>query len=327
MNFIKLHKNKILKGLLLLFLVAMLVFPSAAFNGARTGLLLWFHNVLPNLLPFIIVSNLMIRLNITKQISKVFHPLLGRLFHISNEGCYPIVIGFLSGIPMGAKSSSDLLSDNRIGPKEGQFLCNLCNNASPMFIIGYIALSQLQLPKIKYALFLIIYGSAILGAFIVRFFYDRLTKKDLHNLPEIRIVKKQVNKLPSRFSFDLLDGSIMNGFEIVTRIGGYIILFSILAQIIREIGPNTGFFKAFIMGICEITTGINQVCNTTADINVKIVLTAVLTSFGGLSGIAQTKSVLQDSRLSIKYYFIAKLISAIIALLLAVLYVTFFRVI
>src|SRR5690606_40807494 len=54
------------------------------------------------------------------------------------------------GIPMGAKSTSDLTAQNKIQISEGNFLISMCNNASPMFIIGYIAISQLKLPRIKY---------------------------------------------------------------------------------------------------------------------------------------------------------------------------------
>jgi sporulation integral membrane protein YlbJ len=325
MKILEVHKNKLVKGVILLFLIAMMLFPSASFQGASSGLLLWFHNVLPNLLPFIIVSNLMVRLNITRQISKVFYPILGRLFHVSCEGCYPVAIGFLSGIPMGAKSTTDLVSEHKIHRSEGQFLLNMCNNASPMFIMGYIAITQLKLPHIKYALFVIIYGSAIISALIIRYMARFLKKEATSAITNIITVTEQKKALPSRFSFELLDSSIMNGFEIVTKIGGYIILFSILAQIINEVGPDISFYKAFLMGIFEITTGISQICKAGIDINTKIVLVAVLTSFGGFSGMAQTKSVLGDSRLSMKSYFIVKLLNAAISLLFAFLYVALFR--
>lgn len=325
MKFFKIHRNKLLKGMVLLFLIIMLLFSEAAFRGASLGLLLWFQNVLPTLLPFIIISNLIIRLDISRQISKVFYPFLGRLFNISREGCYPIVIGFLSGLPMGAKSSADLVLGRRISQKEGQFLFTMCNNASPMFIIGYIAITQLNLPNIKLALFIIIYGSAILGAIIYRYLHDRFTKS-ISNDPFDYIEKTTSVSASNRFSFNLLDNSIMNGFEIVTRIGGYIILFSILAQIMKEVVPGSGLVKAFLMGILEITTGISQICNINISIKIKIVLITMLTSFGGFSGIAQTKSVLQDSRLSIRTYLLAKLLSAGIALILAILYVSFFHI-
>jgi sporulation integral membrane protein YlbJ len=325
MNFLAVHKNKLIKGSVLLFLIAMLSFPSASFQGASTGLLLWFHNVLPNLLPFIIISNLMVRLDITKQISKVFYPFLGRLFRVSSEGCYPIAIGFLSGIPMGAKSTADLVSEHKIHKKEGQFLLNMCNNASPMFILGYIAISQLKLPHIKYALFVIIYASAILSALIFRYF-NRFVSSNSSGETKFNKLEKSQKAKQSTFSFEILDSSIMNGFEIVTKIGGYIILFSILAQIINEVGPDISFYKAFLMGMFEITTGINQICKLGININTKIVLVAVLTSFGGFSGMAQTKSVLGDSRLSMKSYFIVKLLNAILSLLFAFLYISLYGI-
>lgn len=322
MNFIKAYKNIFFKGIVLLFLILMLIYSDAAFRGASSGLLLWFHNIIPTLLPFIIVSNLIIRLNISKQICKIFYPFIGRLFRVSSEGCYPIVIGFLSGLPMGAKTSADLVLDGRISRKEGQFLFTMCNNASPMFIIGYISLTQLKLPNIKLALFVIIYGSAILSALIYRYFFSPFMKTE--NLHTQEAVSEQLASSYTRFSFELVDKSIMNGFEVVTRIGGYIILFSILAQIMKEALPGSGIVKATLMGIFEITTGISQICESRTDMRIKIVLVTALTSFGGFSGMAQTKSVLQDSRLSIKLYSFVKFISAVIALLLGLVYVSFF---
>jgi len=330
MIYLKIQKSRIIKGLVILFLISMTLSPHATYQGASSGLLLWFHNVLPNLLPFIIVSNLMISLSLTKQISKIFYPLLGRLFGVSRNGCYPIILGFLSGIPLGAKSTADLVSEQKISKEEGQFLLTMCNNASPMFLIGYIAITQLELPRVKYILLVIVYGSAIISAFLGRSFYYKFQKKKI-NLQQIIVDNRKTDQAslqkvshPTHFSFDLLDNSIMNGFEVITKIGGYIILFSILAQIVKEIGPDISYLKAFLMGILEITTGINQICNTGIDIKTKIVLIAVLTSFGGLSGMAQTKSVIGNTRLSMKFYFYVKLINAVVTFVLALLYVTLF---
>jgi len=314
--------NKLLKGFILIFLIIMVLYPSASFKGATTGLLLWFHNVLPNLLPFIIVSNLIISLDIADKISSFFFPLLGRIFNVSKNGCYPIIIGFLSGIPMGAKATSDLVEKGKISHHEGNFLITMCNNASPMFIIGYIAISALKLPHIKYTLFFIIYISAIISALVSRLIYNIGVKRsNRFSFVKTQEIYLQDNRRQNPFSFEILDNSIMNGFEVITKIGGYIILFSIIAQIISEIGPNTGYFKPIFMGIVEITTGINQICGTGLDIKTKIVLVATLTSFGGLSGMAQTRSVLGNTRLSIGYYLFAKIVNASITFLLTSIYV------
>jgi sporulation integral membrane protein YlbJ len=248
------------------------------------------------------------------------------VFRVSLEGCYPVAIGFLSGIPMGAKSVADLLQEHKITQKEGQFLIGLCNNASPMFIIGYIAITQLKVPQIKYALFVIIYGSAILGSLLMRLLVtEKVSTKPLKSNLQLHTMEHPVHSTPIRFTFDLLDRSIMNGFEVVTRIGGYIILFSILAQIIYSVGPEVGYYKPILMGLFEITTGISQICTSNLDQSIKIVLVTVLTTFGGFSGIAQTKSVLGNQGLSIKSYILVKLMSAGISLALTYLYVTYMK--
>lgn len=98
------------------------VFPISALQGASNGLLLWFNKVLPTLLPFIILSNILIKLDILKSIPSF---------------TYGLILGFLTGLPMGAKTSSDLLENNKINYKEASFLLSICNNPSPMFIINY----------------------------------------------------------------------------------------------------------------------------------------------------------------------------------------------
>lgn len=326
MKAISKYKNILYKGIILFFFILMFLFPYATYKGASSGLMLWFLNVLPTLLPFIIVSNLIIRLNIAGKISRLLYPVIGKLFRVSQNGCYPILIGFLSGLPMGGKVVADLRTENRIKQKEGEFLLSMCNNASPIFIMSYIATNQLRMPSIRLPLFIIIYGSSIISANIYRTYEKYRDKRKRINSPKVyETVKAQGTYQSEKFTFDVLDDSIMNGFEIITKIGGYIILFSILAEIINEIGPSSSYSKAVIMGFLEITTGVDQICKIRIDNNIKIVLISIVTAFGGLSGLAQTKSVLGESRLSIRPYFCVKLISSCVAILLSVLYVLFLK--
>ncbi|NLY48972.1 MAG: hypothetical protein GX059_08145 [Clostridiales bacterium] len=319
-------KSILIKGFVLLFFIMMLVFPHAAYKGAASGLMLWFLNVLPTLLPFIIVSNLMIKINIADKISTVLYPVLGKLFKVSSRGSYPILVGFLSGMPMGAKTVADMYSDNRLDSDEARFLLGMCNNVSPVFILNYIAVNQLNMPETRVPLFAIVFGSSIISSVIVRRCHDYYIKRKQAGITlSAASVSKSHNSRQITFSFEVLDKSIMNGFEVITRIGGYIILFSILAQITNEIVPSIGFGKAFLMGIFEITTGIAQICRVHMDGNIKIVLVSFLAAFGGLSGLAQTKSVLGESRLSIKTYIKTKMLSSIIAVLFSLLYVLFLK--
>ncbi len=316
------NKKILSKSLTVLFLFLILVFPSSSYLGAKKGLLLWFNTILPTLLPFIIISNLIIRLQITKTLSKFLYPLCHSLFGVSKDGCYPVLMGFLSGIPVGAKSIADLVRNGSLRRDEGQFLLGFCNNASPMFIMSYIAISQLKQTDLRIVLLLILYLSAVLASLI--YFKVFVFRKNSRTILSANEYTDYVLDNNVKFDFAQLDSAIMDGFEVITKVGGYIILFSIPAQIIVNLGSTESYFKLFIIGLLEITTGINQISNSHLDFNMKIALITMITAFGGLSGLAQTKSVICNTRLSIFTYFKVKLLHMMIALIMTVIYVKLF---
>ena len=313
------NKKILSKVLTVSFLFLILIFPSSSYHGAKKGLLLWFNTILPTLLPFIIISNLIIRLQITKVLSKFLYPFCHFIFGVSKDGCYPILMGFLSGIPVGAKSIADLVRNGNLRHEEGQFLLGFCNNASPMFIMSYIAISQLKQTDLRIALLLILYISAVLASFL--YFKVLSYRKKSRTMLSANEYIDYVSDYNAKFDFIQLDGAIMDGFEVITKVGGYIILFSIPAQIIVNLGSEESYLKLLMIGLLEITTGINQISNSHLDLNIKIALITMITAFGGLSGLAQTKSVICNTRLSIYTYFKVKLLHMILALLMTVIYV------
>ncbi|HEX3021358.1 MAG TPA: hypothetical protein VHP81_03070, partial [Lachnospiraceae bacterium] len=131
------------------------------------------------LLPFIILSNLIIRFQVTDYICKVFSPIFTRIFRISNAGCYPLIIGILSGYPMGAKTCNDLLMEKQLSHKESQYLMILSNNASYMFITSFVAVSSLNLPLHKYEIAIIIYLSSFTSAMLYRINIRQTIKRSL----------------------------------------------------------------------------------------------------------------------------------------------------
>lgn len=296
------------------FLFLLLVFPKASLAGAKSGLLLWFNTVLPTLLPFIIVSNLIIQLDITGLISAVLYPFLHRILGVSKNGCYPVLIGMLSGYPVGAKACADLVIEQKISKREGQFLLSFCNNASPMFILSFVAMQSLGLAGRCYGFLGIILFSALTSGLLFRFICGFFPKTQGGPWNDSIISSQSLEKDHTLFS--LLDSSILNGFQILVKIGGYIILFSILAQITAEIHWIPESLQLIFIGMLEITTGISTIAASSMELTKKIVLVGTLTAFGGFSSLAQTKSVIADSGLSIGIYFITKAINALICLCL-----------
>ena len=119
-------------------------------------------------------------------------------------------------------------------------------------------------------------------------------------------------------NFKIIDTGIMDGFETLTRLGGYIMLFSMIASLLQKL-PVPRVVTLILTGMVEITNGIAMLPDSGLPQSVQYVLVVVYTAFGGLSGIAQTSSMIRDTPLSIKHYCIAKLLLAACCGLLACL--------
>lgn len=321
------NKTKIwlLKNLIIIFALLIILFPQASLEGAQKGLLLWFNTVLPTLLPFMIVSNLLVEMEIAHALGKFLYPMFKFVFRVSPNGCYPILIGLLSGIPLGAKTIADLLQREDIELEEGQYLLSFCNNASPMFIMNFIAISQLGLPSLRFQLFIINFLSSYVSGIL--YFRpgnlkrkSKVTNRQSYNLhiQETPNDSHQKDKIIN-FDFSLLDKAIMNSFEIITKVGGYIIIFSIPAQIVSSSNTINPIIKILTIGILEITTGINYIASIPLNLNIKLVLIVAITAFGGVSALAQTNSVIATSRLSISTYIKNKIMQIFIAILFVVI--------
>ena len=282
----------------------MLLFPSETLYGATNGLLLWFQILVPTLVPFLILTNLLLQTNAVQFITRYFRPIFQRLFHVSANGSFAIISGFLCGYPVGAKVTADLVKSKKISLTEGNYLLSFCNNTSPAFVSSYIVLQQLKEPSLLIPSLLILYLSSILCSFIFRYFY------------KIKTISSSTYTYQTYFSFQMLDNAIMNAFETITKIGGYMMLFSI----VFTFGKNTPLnsFLPFL----EITMGISHILSKQNRFIFHYTYIMTLTSFGGICSIAQTNSVIQGSGLSIYFYTIEKLITALVTSLLSFSYVT-----
>ena len=294
--------------------VLMLLFPQPVFKGASSGLLLWFNVILPTLLPFMIVSNLLIGTRAIDAISKVFGPVMCRLFGVTRYGSFAIIAGFLCGYPMGGKVTADLVRKQYITWQEGQYLLSFTNNTSPMFIISYVVWQNLKDTSRTMPALLILILSPILCSFLFRIYYR----------PGARIHSSGCPPLPKAAAASLMDSCIMNGFETITKVGGYIMLFSILIALLQKLPLDHFLFSLLLLPSLEMTTGIPLLCASPLSADACFVLSLALTSFGGWCSVAQTRSMVQGTRLPITPYIIEKLITTLVTSLLAYTYIRLF---
>ena len=297
-----------LSSLLLFF--CLLIFPARTFFYACEGVNLWFHTILPSLLPFLILTSLLLETGAARRISARAEVFFQTVFGLSPAGFYALFLGLFCGFPMGARITAQLYEAEEIDRNEACYLLTFCSSPSPAFLSSYVILTAFSGQIHPGFVFGVLYGSNFLTGFLFRLVFRRfrLHRHTAHRTHSVE--KKEMSKQTSKGI--LLDTSIMNGFEIITQLGGYIILFSILSGLLMDLHPF-GSASPLLCGVLEITTGIAQLAASSLPYAGKVSAVLTCAAFGGLSVAAQTNCMIHNSGLPLWPYLAGKLCCAAFA--------------
>lgn len=248
------------------------------------------------------------------------YPLLGRFFHTSPEGATCILIGFLCGYPLGARTVADLYERKQLSRPEATYLLCLTNNVSPGFLSGFVISSCFRRRELLLPALLCVYGLPVVCSGILRrgLSIDRYRSNHRNAEEQTRQLSTQsishtghAIQAPN-LSFAVIDETIRSSLASMAMLGGYVILFRILMQFLFA-APLSVHTKTALAGILEITSGIPMIVANAVSFTYAFPAVMAVLAFGGLSGLAQTRSVLSQTDLSIRSYVCWKLFLAVLA--------------
>ena len=133
--------------------------------------------------------------------------------------------------------------------------------------------------------------------------------------------KKSTSEL--QMNVAVLDAGIMNSFETMLKLGGYVMLFSIIANMCKYYLADLPVACTLIAGILEVTGAVSAMNSYIQDMRLKYICMLAAVAFGGCSGIAQTASLLRAGKripgCSIIAYIRGRLLVAVVTAALAAL--------
>jgi len=109
----------------------LVLYSPLALEGARGGLALCGQVIIPSLYPFFVLAGTFTQINAGGGKSKG-GAVLGA-----------VLLGFLGGYPLGAKTAAQLLEQGAIGRGQAQRLQLFCVNAGPAYLIGAVGTGML----------------------------------------------------------------------------------------------------------------------------------------------------------------------------------------
>lgn len=329
------------------FTICLVAFSSSNLIAAKNGLALWANSVIPSLFPFFVATELLSHTNMPYVLGRIFNIFMKPLFNISGEGAFALIMGIISGYPIGAKIVCNFRNENVLSKIECERLLSFTNNSGPLFIIGTVGISMFGSSTIGFLLLITHLLACFTVGFVFRFWRNNNVS---YNNISVGIKQKSVFVTSIKNSNDIafsnlgesLASAISSATSTIMMVGGFVVMFSVINSIFKAsnllyvvnsaINPcftffniPTSFISPIFTGLFEITSGISLVSAIhIKQISINIIITAFLLGIGGLSVLLQVFSIVSKTDLSIKPYIIGKLLQGIFAATYTFIFIQFF---
>lgn len=307
------------------FTICLLLFSNNNLIAAQNGLALWAKSVLPTLFPFFVATELLCQTNFTYALGKLLNKFMKPIFNVPGESAAAIILGTISGYPIGAKVVVNLKNQKVISKIEAERLISFTNNSGPLFILGTVGVAMLGNQKLGWILLI----SHVLASLAVGYCF-RFWKKDKFDI-NFRESKFNSKLTPLRVSDigEILGNAIKKSILSILSIGGFIVLFSVILSILENSGIMSIFTNTLytfgiskdiststITGIIELTNGLSLASALYDALpTFTLLLISFLLGFGGISVLFQVYSIISKENISIRPYFYGKLLQGIFSMI------------
>ncbi|WP_152392418.1 nucleoside recognition domain-containing protein [Paenibacillus guangzhouensis] len=336
----------------ILLVFCIVLYPDQAFKASLQGLSVWWKLIFPALLPFLVLSEIMIAYGFAHGLGVLLDPVMRRVFGIPGVGGWALALGWTAGFPAGAEATATLRKMQVLQKHEANRLLALSHVSNPILIIVVIGVGFLQQPHAGLALAIFHWASAILTGFILYGISPRrsqpiaqsesateghdplfATQEDgaeQHNSnlasPNSHAPKRrwqrileameQAHQADGRTFGRLLGDAVSSAVQTLMMVGGYMMIFSIIAQIVQLLFPMH-IAPYWVQGFLELHLGTYGI--STADIASNLIQMAILSgilAWSGISAHLQIRSKTQSTDMSYLYFLLSRMLHCILAVLI-----------
>ncbi len=308
--------------------VGLILLPSQMVEAAKGGVELCFNVLIPSLFPFFVLSSLTVELGLADSLGRLMSPLMEPLFNVGG-GCAPaLILGFIGGYPVGAKTVINLYQSKKCSKREAERMLAFCNNSGPAFIFGVVGAGIFSSSAVGLVLYLTHLLASVLVGLIFRGHGGRggVTRPARADAPR--------TPFPAAFV-----KAVSSSFQSCLGICGFVIFFSVLLKLLflsglsdalgalfGLLGLDESWASAILSGLLELTGGVWSLRGATGSLTASIAMAAFMLGWAGLSVHCQVLSFLAETGLSAKTYILGKLLHGLLSAGLAGIAASFISV-
>ncbi|NKI24913.1 nucleoside recognition domain-containing protein [Paenibacillus dendritiformis] len=318
----------IMGGSAVLLVLCIIAYPDKSFQASLQGLKVWWTIIFPALLPFLILSEMLKAYGWVHGIGVLLDPFMRTLFRLPGIGGWAWSVGWTAGYPAGAEAVVRLRKDNELSRLEAERLLGLAHAASPIFMIAVVGVGFLQQAELGLVLAAVHWISSLLMMLIVRWaaaFHPASAPVPVRRTASAapqplwkRMLQamEQAHRRDGRAFGRLLGDAVTSSVQTLMMIGGYIMMFSVIVQVLRLAVPQE--FGAYLLnGLFEVNLGAYSLGS--ASFRSPLVQTALIgavIAWSGISAHLQVHSLTRGTDLRYSRFLLMRLLHAGSAFLL-----------
>lgn len=327
-----------------LLALGMFMYPQEVLSSASGGLALWWRFVLPALLPFFILSELLMAAGFVHFLGVLLETFMRPVFRLPGKAAFVVAMGYTSGFPMGAVLTARLRKSGEITRVEGERLLAFTNNPSPGFMFGAVASGMLGKPSLGIIISSSIYLANLLVGFLFRFYRVSPRPQHSNRSPSFKRAWQEMRDAQfkdNRAIGQILSDAIKQSITTVLMVAGFMAFFSVILRLLN-IWHVTEFLaalihvvfkvlplpmlQAFLNGLVEMTLGCQGTIQAVSELNHQVALLALLMGWSGLSVFAQVAGFISETDLRFAPFVVARILQGIFALVLSQLFLVFTKI-
>ena len=307
----------VLTLLLLYVIAAFALFPERYLSSVKNGLYLFSSCVLPVLFPFFFLTKLLTSVGNVGFIANIFRKPCQKFFKMPPVFSYVFFMSALSGYPVGAKLTSELLTQ---GDKAANTrLAAICSTSGPVFILSTVGFSMLG----EKGAGLLILCSHLLAVLTFALASAPFSK---------RLPPAALDYVPSKASDHALSESVYSSVISILMVGGFITLFytftdmiastfllklpgALLFEAISALNLPADLFRGVFSGMVEMTRGCREISSSLVPFYLKVCCCAFSVTFGGACVILQSFAFL-SGKIRCGLFILYKLLKAALSFII-----------
>lgn len=341
-------RRLIIPAVCVIFIICLLLMSETAVKAATDGLALWAGVIVPSLFPFFVAADIMNATGLVKAAGALLEPVMRPFFNVPGSASFALVMGAVSGYPVGAKITADMRNARLLTTVEAERLLAFTNNSGPVFVISSIGAAMYGSPKIGIFLFICQVLAFISVGFLFRFYKGAVRTPPDKKGPARPFGESgrrpAVPGSSTRPDFGtMLAKAINNSASSILVIGGFVVIFSVIIRLLTEagiidvlanaftnllspFGMEKEIMKGILSGLLEITTGSVVVGRAmSAGYALKLASSNFIIGWAGLCVHFQVISVISKTDIRIGPYLFGKLLQGILAMVYTLTALKLFR--